>query len=145
MNMEAFQTKVKQIVELAGFNEPSVDFDVETRKINIFVNEGEWFKEWLPTLVNEVDHLMKLLSKKENCESFFVDINNYRKERERLIVELAKAAARKASLGKEDVKLPSMNAYERRLVHVELAIHPEVKTESVGEGKGRYVVVKPIA
>jgi predicted RNA-binding protein Jag len=29
-------------------------------------------------------------------------------------------------------------------VHMELAVHPEVKTESAGEGKERYVVIKPI-
>ena len=37
-----------------------------------------------------------------------------------------------------------MNSYERRLVHTALAIHPDVTTESVGEGKERYVVIKPI-
>jgi predicted RNA-binding protein Jag len=37
-----------------------------------------------------------------------------------------------------------MNAYERRLIHAELAARPDVKTESLGEGRGRYVVVKPI-
>jgi predicted RNA-binding protein Jag len=38
-----------------------------------------------------------------------------------------------------------MNSYERRIVHVELAIHPNVKTESVGEGRERYIVIKPLA
>ena len=37
-----------------------------------------------------------------------------------------------------------MNSYERRLVHVELAIHPDVTTESIGAGKNRYVIIKPI-
>ena len=129
---------------MLGLSEPSIDFDLETRKISIFVNEGEWIKQWLPSLVAEIDHVVKLLAKKENTESFFVDINNYRKERERIIVEIAKAAARKALTAKEDVTLPVMNAYERRLVHVELSMHPEVKTESVGEGRDRHVIVKPI-
>ena len=37
-----------------------------------------------------------------------------------------------------------MNAYERRLVHVELAVHPDVRTESEGDGRERCVVIKPI-
>ena len=37
-----------------------------------------------------------------------------------------------------------MNSYERRLVHVELAVHPSVTTESAGEGRERYVIIKPI-
>ena len=142
--MENFQSKIKNLLELAGFSDPAVKLDQENKKIEIFVNEGEWLRQWLPTLVADLDHLVKLLSKKENLENFFVDINNYRKERERLIVELAKAAAKKASTQKEAVKLPAMNAYERRLIHVELAVHPDVKTESEGEGRGRCVVIKPI-
>ncbi len=142
--MEQFQNQVRKLIELVGFNEPSIDFDLEAKKIFVFVNEGEWFKELLPKIVSELDHLVKLLAKKEQVESFFVDVNNYRKERERIIVELAKAAAKKALTAKEEVRLPTMNAYERRLVHVELSIHPEVKTESVGEGRERCVIVKPL-
>lgn len=142
--MEEFQTKVRMIVELAGFNEPAVDFDLEARKINIFVNEGEWLKQHLPSLVAEVDHLVKLIAKRDAIETFYVDINSYRRERERLIAELAKAAARKASMDRAEVSLPVMNAYERRLVHTELAMHPEVTTESSGEGRSRHVVVKPL-
>jgi len=142
--MEKLQSQLKKLFELIGLSEPAVNFDEENRRIEIFINEGEWFKKWLPQLVNDLDHLVKLLARKDSQENFVVDINNYRKERGRLIVELAKAAAKKASLGKESVKLPAMNAYERRLIHVELAIHPEVKTESEGEGRERCVVIKPI-
>ena len=38
-----------------------------------------------------------------------------------------------------------MNAYERRLIHVEIANHPDLKTESIGEGRERRVVIKPIS
>lgn len=143
--MEILSNQIKQIFELIGFQEPAISIDQDNRKIEIFLNEGEWLKKWLPTLVNDCDHLFKLLAKKNNLDIFFIDINNYRKERERLIVELAKAAARKAGIQKETIKLPAMNAYERRLVHVELAVHPDVKTESEGEGRERCVVIKPIA
>jgi len=142
--MEQLQSQVKKLLELAGFEDPAINLDPETKKLEIFLNEGEWLKKWLPSLVTDLDHLIKLLVRKENLENLFIDINNYRKERERLIVELAKAAAKKAVSQKEMVKLPAMNAYERRLVHVELAIHPEVKTESEGEGRERCVVIKPI-
>ncbi len=135
---------MKTLIEMIGLNESSIDFDFENRRLSIFVNEGEWFKEWTPRLISDLEHLVKLLAKRADHEGFFVDINNYRKERERLIVELAKAAARKVLTLKAEVRLPAMNAYERRLVHVELSVHPEVKTESVGEGIERCVIVKLI-
>lgn len=130
---------------MTGLREPSVDFNGEGKKITVFVNEGEWLKKHLPYLVSDFERLVNLLAKKHGLEdNLFVDINNYRKERENLIVELAKAAARKAMTTKAEVKLPAMNAYERRLIHMELSTRPDVKSESIGEGKERYVVVKPI-
>ena len=88
--------------------------------------------------------LMEKTPADENKRGFILDINNYRREREHLIGEIAKAAARKALMNKQDVELPIMNAYERRLVHMELASRPDVKTESIGEGAERRVVIKPI-
>ena len=73
---------------------------------------------------------------------YVVDVNYYRRERERLIVELARAAARKAVATKTQIELPPMNGYERRLVHVEITTHQELKTESVGLGKDRHIIIR---
>lgn len=135
---------IKKYLELMGFIDYSVNLDEENKKIAIFVNEGEWLKERLPELMGDFENVIKLLANKNGVEKIFIDLNNYRKERERLIVELAKAAARKALINKEEIKLPTMNAYERRLVHVELSTRPDVKTESIGEGPERHIIVKPL-
>src|SRR3989344_7113937 len=144
MMNEEFKTKIKKILDLLGLKEPSIDFNEENHKIIVFVNEGEWLKKHLPYLVADFERLANLLAKKHGIETnLFVDMNNYRKERENIIVELAKAAARKVLITKEEVKLPAMNAYERRLIHVELSTRPDVKSESSGEGKDRNVIIKP--
>ncbi len=142
--MDSIQNKVKKMLELMGLESPSVEFDEVGKKLNITVDEGEWFKKHLPDLVKELKHLVSLMTRKDGGEMIHVDINNYRKEREKLIVELAKAAAQKAVISKGDVHLPAMNAYERRLVHMELSMRPDVKTESIGEGKERGVIIKPV-
>ena len=129
---------------MMGFSDYSAEAEPEGRRIRIFINEGEWLKTWVPRLIADFELVLRLMAKKENAEYIFVDINNYRKERERLIVEIAKAAAKKAALTKTSVSLPAMNAYERRLVHAEHSQRPDIKTESIGEGKDRYVIVKPI-
>jgi spoIIIJ-associated protein len=135
---------IQKLLELMTLNEPSVDLDLENKKAAIFINEGEWFKKWIPQLINDIEHILRLVARRNNLNPIFVDINNYRKERENIIIELAKAAARKSNLNKEEVALPPMNAYERRLVHLELSSRPDIKTESVGEAKERHVVIKPI-
>ena len=118
---------------------------IEERRGSVFIYEDqEMVKENLPAIVDAVNHILQMVAKKNQTEAIFLDINNYRHDREGLIAELARAAAKKAATTKTEVALPAMNSYERSLVHVELAVHPEVKTESAGEGKERYVIIKPI-
>ncbi len=143
--MEHIQQVLKRILDLAGLTEPTVDVDAESRRLLIFINEGEWIGEWVPRLVADLGHIARTVGRKAGIDGMvYVDVNNYRKKRELIIVALAKAAARKVLITKGDVHLPPMNAYERRLVHTELATRPDVKTESAGEQKERYVVVKPL-
>lgn len=143
--MEKLQEILKKLIDLMGFDDFSISCEAENSRFLIFINEGESFKKNLPIFVNELDHLLRLIAAKAGGEgAVFVDINNYRRERENLILELARAAARKAVAVKEEIPLPAMNGYERRLIHLELSAHPDVKTESAGQGKERYIVVKPV-
>ena len=143
--MEQLQDKLKKLIELMGFTDFSVNYEAENNRFLVFINEGDFLKKLLPNFVTNLDYLVRLIADKIGGErTAFVDINNYRRERENLILELARAAARKAAATKEEIPLPAMNAYERRLIHLELSTHPDIKTESIGEGKERYIVVRPI-
>ncbi len=142
--MQQLQDNLKKLIELMGFGDFSVNYEADNNRFLIFIDD-DLVKKFLPVMVINLDYLVKLMANKIGETSpFFVDINNYRRERENLILELARAAARKVIATKQEISLPAMNAYERRLVHLELVSRPDVKTESVGEGKSRYVVIKPI-
>jgi predicted RNA-binding protein Jag len=144
--MDDTEVFVKKILNLIGFKDYRVEIKPEEKKGLVFIYEDQvLLKENLPAIVDAMNHLLQMVAKKQQHESIFLDINNYRHEREILIAELAKAAAKKASVTKQNVSLPAMNSYERRIVHVELALHPDVKTESAGEGKERYVIIMPIS
>jgi predicted RNA-binding protein Jag len=143
--MESWETLAKNIVEGMGFRDYRIDIKPEEKRGSLFIYDGgNFIKENLPSIVESINHVFQMIAKKNGAELFFLDVNNYRQERENLIAELARAAAKKAMATKAEVTLPAMNSYERRLVHVELAVHPEVTTESVGEGKERYVIIRPI-
>jgi spoIIIJ-associated protein len=143
--MENWESFIKQTLDLIGFTDYHLEIKADERRGSVFIYEDqEMVKENLPAIVDAVNHILQMVAKKNQVEAIFLDVNNYRHDRERLIAELARAAAKKASTSKTEVSLPAMNSYERRLVHVELAVHPDVKTESAGEGKERYVVIKPI-
>ena len=53
----------------------------------------------------------------------------------------ARDAAMEVKRWGEPVKLPEMNAHDRRIIHVTLKDDPEVTTESIGEGAMKKVVV----
>ena len=73
-----------------------------------------------------------------------IDIEDYRERRIQMLRRLARrTAGRVASSGRED-SLEPMSPAERRIVHMSLAGHPDVRTESEGEGNQRRVVIFPI-
>ncbi|MDO8743295.1 MAG: R3H domain-containing nucleic acid-binding protein [Candidatus Azambacteria bacterium] len=94
--------------------------------------------------ISAFETLLRLVVKKQlDCAPHLhLDINNYRGVKDELIRELAKKTARRARFYKQPVALEAMSAYDRRIIHTELAAHPDIKTESVGEGTQRRVVVK---
>ena len=143
--MDTWEVFLKKVVEQMGLRDYNLEIDLEEGRGSLFIYENNVFiKENLPAIVDSMNHIIQMVAKKNQAKTFFLDINNYRRDRENIIAELARAAAKRVSVTKEQVSLPAMNSYERRLVHVELAIHPDVTTESMGAGKERYVIIKPI-
>lgn len=83
------------------------------------------------------------LKKLTDFSNIVVDVNDYRKERAMYIADIAReAVARVRSSQKAETLLP-MSAYERRIVHMELALCPDIATESIGLEPNRRIVVKP--
>lgn len=141
--MDWLQEILTKLIKLMGFEDFSVSYDSNRSRFMIFINNLD-SEELIWRLINDLNHLARVLTKKQNQPPVFIDINNYREKREGLIVELARATARKVVATKTEMPLPFMNAYERRLIHTELSSRPDVKTESIGEGKERRIVIKPI-
>ena len=139
--MEHISEKIKTLLSSMGFSEVSVEIEEEHKKVSTHIGDG-LTREEIGFMLPALEHVVNLILRRDKLPPHVVDVNYYRKERERLIAELARAAARKAVATKTEVELPAMNGYERRLVHVEIATHPELTTESVGTGKERRVIIK---
>jgi spoIIIJ-associated protein len=93
----------------------------------------------------ELQHLLKAILRKKIKEPFFVDldINGYKKKKKEYLEDLARSAADEVALTKKEKTLPSMPAYERRVIHLALAGRSDVITESVGQEPERKIVVSP--
>lgn len=89
--------------------------------------------------------LVRMVTSRQLGRKAFVviDIEDYRERRLQMLRRLARrTAGRVASSGRED-SLEPMSPAERRIVHMSLAGHPDVRTESEGEGNQRRVVIFP--
>ena len=92
----------------------------------------------LTTVVNAI------LTKEINTNyRFLIDVSDYKEKNDRRIERLAEKLAREVKMTKVEVKMDSMNSYQRRLVHNILNNNKYVYTESVGEEPNRCVVIKP--
>ena len=89
--------------------------------------------------------MVSLLVNKEREDPVRVmlDVEEYRARRQRALDELAKRVADKVAATGRPITLEPMPPAERRIVHLALADHPRVTTQSTGWGTGRRVAVSP--
>ncbi len=71
-----------------------------------------------------------------------VNIGDWRQRREETLRQMALSAAEKVASSGEAMALTELSSFERRTVHLALADHPKVATESEGEGNERRLIIK---
>lgn len=86
---------------------------------------------------------LMIIKKADQKISLIIDLNDFLEKRNNKISELARLVAKKVQATQKSYILRPMSAYERRLVHTELAAWSDITTESVGEEPKRRVVVRP--
>jgi len=93
----------------------------------------------------EIQRILRMVLNKKTKESFYInlDINEYKKKKVEYLKDLAKSLADQVALNKEQKTLLPMSAYERRIIHTELAQRTDVITESSGDGSDRHIIIKP--
>lgn len=72
-----------------------------------------------------------------------LNVNDYRERRETALHALADSAVARVLATGQAHSLPPMPANERRIVHLYLSEHPQVVTESTGEGRSRSIIISP--
>ena len=94
----------------------------------------------------EIQQLLRLILRKKISEPFFVDldINDYKKDKSDYLRKMAQTAADEVSVTRQEKWLLPMTAYERRIIHMELASRNDIVVESRGEEPERRIVIKPL-
>jgi spoIIIJ-associated protein len=129
-----------ETVEIKNLQDSTIPFDLKMEEPQILIGEGG------QTLA-EVQHLLKIILKRKiiQLEPFYLnlDVNDYKKKKTEYLKEMARSVANDVVLTKKEKTLPSMPAYERRIIHLELASRGDIITESIGQEPERKVIIKP--
>lgn len=95
--------------------------------------------------LRDLEYLTRLIvaQRIKRPQRFAVDVEGYRARRERVLRELAKRMADRVRQNRQPITLEAMPPHERRIVHITLREHPTVRTQSIGEGERRRVMILP--
>jgi spoIIIJ-associated protein len=116
------------------------EFNIYTPDSRLLIGQRGANLAALQTLIHSVTY-----RRFPGIERFSIDIDDYRKQREYRLREIAKHAAAQVKKNNKPVKLEAMNPYERRIVHAYLSNEYGIDTTSVGKEPNRKIIISPKA
>lgn len=146
VNMDEIKLITKSLIDSLGVLEATIEvlekngayvINIESPEEHSLIGrENEKFEAF--------SHLIKRMVAKKNGEDMrvIVDINGMRARNDQQIKHKASMMAERARAFKIDVELDPMTSYERMVIHSHLEGELNVKTESIGEGRDRRLVIK---
>jgi spoIIIJ-associated protein len=143
---EKIEKRIKEFFSKMGFEvEAEISKVDKTFKVNVKTKDYQELIGEKGKILLEIQHLLNAIFKKEMGEEFFLDldIEGYKEKKIKYLKELARSVADEVALTKKERILEPMPAYERRIIHLELASRSDVTTESIGKEPKRRVVIKP--
>ncbi|OGI34611.1 MAG: hypothetical protein A2259_00535 [Candidatus Moranbacteria bacterium RIFOXYA2_FULL_43_15] len=144
---EIVKETVAELVSRMGFQvEVEIEKgDGEALVCNIRTEESSFLIGQYGVNLQSLQHIARMLVRQKFQEraNFTLDVNSYRQEKNISIIKMSQDAAKQCLLEKRTIALRPMSPYERRIVHLELFKMDDIKTESIGEGEDRRVVIKP--
>lgn len=95
--------------------------------------------------LNALQYLVGLVTQRQVGQQVrvLVDADGYRERRREALVTQALELAAEVKEARQEAELDPLSAYERRIIHMALADHPDVVTYSEGGGEDRRVIIAP--
>jgi spoIIIJ-associated protein len=88
--------------------------------------------------------LEKMINKKSgNRVRVLVDVEGYLAKRKNNLKQMAMRMAEKAKKTKKPVTIGQMNSHDRRIIHIQLKDEKDVRTQSLGDGYYRKLMIFP--
>lgn len=149
---QAEKTKAKLQEILDGFfhitGEEDITYTIDKNNNQILLNiTGDNVSHLIGYRGKTIESFQSLLNsmlqrEDEEYAKIFVEVNGYKKKKEEKLKRLANKMAGNVIKFRKPIRLEPMSAYERLIIHTELANRKDVETESIGEEPRRRVVIK---
>ena len=142
-NVEKF---LRELINKIG--EKNIEIEVKndeknTILVNITGENANFLIGYRGEVLNSLQTLLIAIAGRNLKEKIHVnvDILGYREKRKVVLENLAQRMANNVIKNKKSITLEPMPAYERKIIHTKLQESDKVKTESIGEGERRRVVI----
>ena len=146
------EEKVSEILEnILGLLGLEGSFEIEEKEEGVFISidaedPGILIGRNGETLAS-LQLLLNLIASRQMPEGelkrVVVDVSSWRKSKEEELASKAKMWAEKVVETKEPMELAPMPAWQRRIIHISVEETAGVKSESIGEGPERRLVISP--
>lgn len=141
--------KLDEILKnIFAITKEQVNYEIKRNENQInLVIKGDEMKHLIGYKGKTIEAFQSLLNsmlqrEDEEYAKVFVEINDYKKKKEEKLRKLANKMAANCVKFRRPIRLEPMSAYERLIIHRELADRTDVETESIGEEPRRRVVIK---
>lgn len=130
--------RVEAKIEVVKGSEDQYQVNIQTQETGLLIGyHGETLNS-LQLLTGVI-----LYKKTGKWVHVVLDVGDYRKMREESIKEMVGRIIGEVEASGQPVVLPYLTPLERRFVHMMLADHPKMTSESSGEGRERRVAIRP--
>ena len=139
--MEVVASVVLQEAPSAGEGDEAttpITFDIKGDDLGILIGRGGQTLSCLQYVVRLI-----VAHQTKDWLPIVIDIEGYKQRRYEELQALAQRIAEQVEARGASFTLKPMPAYERRIIHLSLADHSGVTTQSIGEGEARRVVISP--
>ncbi len=143
--VEKITAAVVRILELMGIAGCQVASRRQDNELHLDISGGEELEMLTKRRGAVLDALQFLVNKMHGVKGgrIMVDCNDFRSRHEEDISELALRLGAKAKRLRKPVTINSLNAHDRRLVHLALQDDQELRSRSKGEGEFKKIVIYP--
>lgn len=146
--MSKIESLIKSLIEKLGVSDAKIEVTdaAGVWKVSIDTSDEVSLVGRDNERYEALSHLLKRMIAKEFGEDtkVVIDINGIRAKNDEALKAKAMIIAERARSFKRDVEMDPMTSYERMIVHSALEGQPDIKTESIGEGRDRRLVVRYI-